>query len=129
MILLYLTPLIAVFLEVGSDFDGAGGTFTFDPSRTVYSYNVSLVDDDIYEFTENFFAQLSFVGTPAEPERVSIDPDMALVEVEDDDGKLYNYLFVMVTTVHHCVSLHFQWLRLASVLTNTPHLSLKDLLT
>lgn len=44
------------------------------------------MDDDIYEFSENLFAQLSFVTAA---ERVSIDPENAQVEIEDEDGKFY----------------------------------------
>ena len=95
-------------LKDGTDFDGAGGTFTFDRSRTIYSFNVSLEDDDIYEFTENFFAQLSFVGTPAESERVSIGPEMATVEVEDDDSKQFIFQHGnKLMFIAHFVSLHF----------------------
>ena len=55
-----------------------------------YTFDVLLVNDDIYEFIENFTAQLSFVEAT---ERVTIDPDSAQVEVLDDDGKISSVLF------------------------------------
>ena len=70
----------------GDDFDSTGGVFTFNASSaTTYAFDVPLVNDDIYEFIENFNAQLSFVEAA---ERVTIDPDSAQVEVLDDDGKI-----------------------------------------
>lgn len=71
----------------GADFDSAGAIFTFNATgdRT-YTFNVSLENDDIYEFIENFNAQLSFVEAA---ERVTIDPESAQVEILDDDGNYY----------------------------------------
>ena len=70
----------------GADFDNTGDVFTFNDSSTMtFSYDVPLVNDGVYEFIENFNAQLSFVGAA---ERVTIDPGSALVEVQDDDGNL-----------------------------------------
>ena len=43
------------------------------------------MNDNVFEFIENFTAQLSFVETA---ERVTIDPGSAQVEVLDDDGKV-----------------------------------------
>ena len=48
-----------------------------------------LVNDDTYEFIENFNAQLSFVEAT---ERVTIDPGSAQVWVEDDDGNFNNII-------------------------------------
>ena len=68
----------------GSDFDSTGDVFTFNASsETTYTFDVPLVNDDTFEFIENFNAQLSFIETA---ERVTIDPDSAQVEVLDDDG-------------------------------------------
>ena len=45
---------------------------------------MTIVDDDVYEFTESILAQLSLLNPV---ERVSIDPPSAQVQIVDDDGK------------------------------------------
>ena len=68
----------------GSDFDSTGGVFTFNVSSVmIYTFNVPLVNDDIYEFIENFIVQLSFVEAAG---RVTIDPDSAQVLIKESDG-------------------------------------------
>lgn len=77
----------------GSDFDSTGDVFTFNASSdTRYSFDVPLVNNNVYEFIENFNAQLSFVEAA---ERVTIDPGTAQVEVLDDDGNLANLIYFM----------------------------------
>ena len=67
----------------GADFDSTGGVFTFNASSaTIYSFDVPLVSDDVYESIENFMTQLSFVDV-ADHERVTIDPNSAQVRIED----------------------------------------------
>ena len=69
--------------SAGADYIDVDDVFTFDPTTTTIEYNVTLIDDDIYEFDEGFSAQLSFVSPV---ERVSIDPAFADVVIEDEDG-------------------------------------------
>ena len=81
--------IIKFFVHIaGTDFDSTGGIFTFNASSaTTYTFDVPLVNDDTYEFIENFNAQLSFVEAA---KRVTIDPGSAQVQVEDDDGNFNN---------------------------------------
>ena len=71
----------------GADFDSTGGVFTFNASSaTIYSFDVPLVSDDVYESIENFTTQLSFVEV-TDHERVMIDPNSAQVSIEDGNHK------------------------------------------
>ena len=71
----------------GVDFDSTGGVFTFNASGVMtYTFNVPLLNDDMYEFVENFNAQLSLVEAA---ERVTIDPDSAQVLIKESDGNYY----------------------------------------
>ena len=67
----------------GADYIDVNDAFMFDHTTTRNEYNVTLIDDDIYEFDEIFHAQLSFVDTV---ERVYIDPAFADIVIEDNDG-------------------------------------------
>ena len=78
-----LLSCASLLLDV-ADFISESTIFTFDRSTTFIRYNVSLVNDDVFEFNEDFQAQLSFVTAV---ERVSIDPATAQVTIEDDDCK------------------------------------------
>lgn len=73
-----------MFLTAVRDFVGTGSTFTFDRSTRAFNYSVTIVNDDVYEFNENFFAQLNFIRPAA---RVSIDPASAQVQIVDEDGE------------------------------------------
>ena len=86
----------------GVDFDSAGAVFTFNASsETMYSFNVSLVDDNVYEFIENFTARLTFVEAA---DRVTIDPGSAQVQILDDDGKL-----LIIITYFWCLFIVTVW--------------------
>ena len=54
---------------------------------------MTIVDDDVYEFTESILAQLSLLRPV---ERVSIDPPSTQVQIIDNDGKLRPILIVLV---------------------------------
>ena len=53
------------------------------------------MNDDVYEFIESFNAQLSFVEVV---DRVTINPGLAQVEIQDDDGKV-NFLLCLTMTM------------------------------
>ena len=48
-------------------------------------FNVTLINDSIFELTELFMADLRFVD--AVPPRVTLDPAQAEIEILDDDGE------------------------------------------
>ena len=71
----------------GSDYSGfAGIDFTFDSTTLTVDALVPLIDDAIFELTEQFGASLAFPGTPSP--RVTLAPDAAQVTILDDDGQL-----------------------------------------
>ncbi len=51
------------------------------------SANVAIVDDDILEREERFFAKLSFVDASSIPVGVTISPDTATATIVDNDSK------------------------------------------
>ena len=57
----------------------------FNSSVTTYTYNISIINDDYFEFTESFLASLRF--TNAAPEGVVLAPENANITIIDDDGK------------------------------------------
>ena len=74
--------------DYGALTDFAVGPFS-DSVRQL-SFNVSIVDDMIPENNENFTARLTLA--PADRTRlgtrVTVDPDLATVTIEDNDGTL-----------------------------------------
>ena len=80
------------------DFDSTGAVFTFNASsETMYSFNVSLVNDNVYELIENFNPQLTFVEAA---NRVTIDPGSAQVQILDDDSKMFNTTPVFFVSIY-----------------------------
>ena len=70
----------------GSDYrDFSGIDFIFDSTTLTVDAPVSLIDDGIFELTEQFGASLAFPGAP--PPRVTLAPDAAQVTILDDDGQ------------------------------------------
>ena len=57
--------------------------------ETSVSYNISLVNDDIFEANETFFLRIDPSSLPS---RVLVQPDCAtVVTIVDDDGELFYY--------------------------------------
>ena len=59
--------------------------FVFDSTTLTVDAPVLLVNDTIFELTEQFGASLAFPGAP--PPRVTLAPDAAQVTILDDDGQ------------------------------------------
>ena len=57
----------------------------FTPTDTVFNVTIPLTDDNVYESSEDFVAQL--VLTDAATGGVLVDPDRATIQITDDDGK------------------------------------------
>ena len=72
---------------VGADYTSPAGvnTFNLDGSNSVFTVDIPLNNDNIYELTETFFSNLAFPFAP--PERVIINPDRAETTILDDDSK------------------------------------------
>ncbi len=61
--------------------------FIFSSTSTSHSVNVSIENDDLFEIdVESFTGNLELVGTP---ERVSVDPAVTTVNIQDDDGMFF----------------------------------------
>ena len=59
----------------------------FDSTTLTVDASVLLVDDTIFELTEQFGASLAFPEAP--PPRVTLEPDTAQVTILDDDGQCW----------------------------------------
>ena len=66
-----------------SDYSGFA-EIEFTVTRMVDA-SVSLIDDTVFELTEQFGASLAFPGAP--PPRVTLTPDAAQVTILDNDGQ------------------------------------------
>jgi hypothetical protein len=65
--------------------------FTSDPSTHRQCFNVTIIDDEALEDTENFFLDLTLDANRTVP--VVVSPDSAQVNIIDNDGtKNYHYL-------------------------------------
>ena len=75
------------FLSVSSDYvnDLGSGDIILTADNSSVTISFTLVDDSFYELTERLSASLSFSG--AAIDRVTLDPSLAEVIINDDDGK------------------------------------------
>ena len=79
----------------GSDYTDFGLiNVTLSASMSQVTIPFPLIDDDVFEITEQLVANLSF-GAGGGPDRVSIDPEFAEISILDDDGKLESDYIIM----------------------------------
>ncbi len=64
-------------------------TFRFNSVQIVHTINIPIINDDIFELTEELQVGLRFAG-PAPPD-VLIKPARATVTIIDDDSEIDNY--------------------------------------
>ena len=77
--------------------------FTTNPLSTPFtenlrsqSFNVAIVDDSVFEPTENFAVSLSIESVANfDPSRVTVDPNMATITITNDDSECNSNQFVM----------------------------------
>ena len=70
----------------GSDYEEISGLLlTFGPGSTRLDVPVTIINDSVFEVTEDFSASLILVEGPAD--RVAVNPSRADVFILDDDGK------------------------------------------
>ena len=74
------------------DYDGTNLDFVFDADNSIHCVNVSIVDDEILEDTENFFGTLTTTDSA-----VLLIPDEAEVEIieDPDEGENNNHIHFM----------------------------------
>ena len=71
-------------LLAGSDFSGVDQVFQLISTQLTYNFNITIVNDDVVEISEDFFISLTCVTQGG---RIKIMPSMATVNIADDDGK------------------------------------------
>ena len=69
------------------DYDTVNRVLTFSPSTTRVSVPISIVEDNIDETLENFFASLTLISSDGGS--VQLRPDRAVVIIRSVGGKLY----------------------------------------
>ena len=79
----------------GSDYEHAQGTLRFQPGETHVQFDITIIDDDIFEEDEHFYVRLSnlrlgepgpgFVGDVSRLRCQLANPSMATVMILDDD--------------------------------------------
>ena len=74
---------------------------TFGPDVDRVCFNVSIVDDSVYELREDFFVNL----TTAQP-FVTLMPVTSLVMIDDEDGKLLITFLTFIQTIPMYLSLY-----------------------
>ena len=68
------------------DFANTPKTVTFSPEQTMQNVTIELVTDDINESQEGFFLVME-IDQPESPNDVTIDLNVTLGKIIDDDGK------------------------------------------
>ena len=77
---------LSLMCTAGSDYDEISGLLlAFGPGSTRLDVPVNIINDDVFEVTEDFSASLILVEGPAD--RVAVNPSRADVFILDDDGK------------------------------------------
>ena len=76
----------------GNDYGGFSQDFTFNSNNLGYTFAVPIFNDDDIEPSERFAATLT-TNTASNP-GVDLDPDRAVVTIEDDDGQFTNKKFI-----------------------------------
>ena len=81
--------------NAGSDYEYAEGTLVFHPAEEHKTFNVTIIDDDIFEEDEHFYVRLSnirvgdadgmFTSSNQEVKAQLANPSMATVMILDDD--------------------------------------------
>ncbi len=82
---MFITIYFILFAD-GEDFVSMPASLTFDSSRLRVCFNVTILDDDRFEFDEDFVVNITTTES-----QVTLDPISTVVMINDDDGK-----FVMV---------------------------------
>lgn len=60
------------------------GIFEFNANQSFFNVSIRIVNDNIFELTEQLLANLSFVGSP--PAHVTIISESAKIIILDDEG-------------------------------------------
>ena len=80
------------------DYEEVDIILMFEACETRVCTNVTIVDDDVAELTERFFARLG--RTVDLDTRITLDPFVAEVEIVDNDGEwmnnVTNWLFIFL---------------------------------
>ncbi len=70
----------------GSDYQNLGReSFNLTSSMPTFTFDLLLIDDEIFELAESLSARVNFFGMP--PARVTLTPETAQLTILDNDGK------------------------------------------
>ena len=82
------------YVAGGTDYVSGPYTVTFPARRTHATFNISIINDNIFEGNENFILTINSTSLPTD---VTVgDPGPASVTIVEDDGK---YLIISTFTV------------------------------
>lgn len=74
-------------LSDGEDYRGGPFSLYFPPEENTISFNVTIIDDNVIEFREDFSLVLGIPDTAAAIGVVLGSPDTASVNIVDDDSE------------------------------------------
>jgi hypothetical protein len=69
------------------DYMESAQNYTFSPTNTKFSLTIAINNDNILEETRAFFVRAALLSSDAAS--VTIDPNQAVVTIEDEDSKYY----------------------------------------
>ena len=72
---------------------------SFTPARSRQCFNVVIINDTIPEIVEQFTVTLTDLVDQTNFPRISVNPDLATITIEDDDSKC-SWLLVFVMYTH-----------------------------
>ena len=89
----------------GSDFEVNSVMLTFAPRMLQDCFNVTIIDDDLYENPEEFFANITTIDT-----QVNISPMTTVITIIDNDGTkdesvYYNIIISILLHLHIVASI------------------------
>lgn len=102
--------------EANSDFEFTAGTLEFGPGETQKHFVVKIIDDDVYEEDEHFYARLTNAryksletasGQQLDPTTVKVaNPDVATVMILDDDHcGVFVFMEPRIEVIENCGTL------------------------
>lgn len=78
-------------LSDGFDYTGTTQSLTFNQGVTSQPITIPILDDNINEVLERFVARLT-----SSDDDVIISPGVATVEITDNDGKSFFYIYIRI---------------------------------
>lgn len=80
--------IIIIYFTAGIDFIASSGVLTFSPGVLEKTIEVTVINDNVYEGLQEFYAELS-----TNEMQVNIFQTDAMAQIIDDDGKLMSHAY------------------------------------